>query len=91
MKKGLITKGEFKKRMRQGAVGTLGGLACASAGATIGFMAGSAAFPVVGSIVGVLIGGLAGGMIGKKLSLASLNAVENRIKRARELRNAKGK
>jgi outer membrane lipoprotein SlyB len=84
MKKGLITKKEFKKRMKLRAVGTVGGLACASGGAALGFLAGSAAFPVVGSIVGVILGGFAGGLIGNRLSVASLNAVERRIKKARE-------
>ena len=94
MKRGEITKEEFKKRVKQGAVGTVGGLACASAGAALGFVIGSALFPVVGSIVGVLLGGVLGGVAGKKLSLRLLTKIEKKLQTIRkakqDMQNQKG-
>ena len=94
MKRGEITKEEFKKRVKQGAVGTVGGLACASAGAALGFVIGSALFPVVGSVVGVLLGGVLGGIAGKKLSVRLLTKIEKKLqnikKKKKELDNQKG-
>lgn len=94
MKRGEITKEEFKKRVKQGAVGTVGGLACASAGAALGFVIGSALFPVVGSIVGVLLGGVLGGIAGKKLSVRLLTKIEKKLQTIRkakqDLENQKG-
>lgn len=84
-KRGDITKDEFKTRMKTGAVGTVGGLACASAGALLGFVVGSALFPVVGSIVGVLLGGVVGGLAGKRLSVRMLMKIEAKIAKIREL------
>ncbi len=78
-KRGEISKKELKTRIKQGAVGTIGGLACASAGAALGFVIGSAAFPVVGSIVGVVLGGVVGGLVGKRLSLRMLIKIEEKI------------
>lgn len=84
-KRGDITKQEFKTRVKQGAVGTVGGIACASAGAALGFVIGSACFPVVGSIVGVLVGGVAGGLAGKRLSIKMLNKIEAKMAAIKEL------
>jgi hypothetical protein len=84
-KRGDISKDEFKTRMKQGAVGTVGGLACASAGALLGFVIGSTLFPVVGSIVGVLLGGVVGGLAGKRLSIRMLMKIEAKIAKIREL------
>lgn len=84
-KRGAISKEEFKSRLKQGAVGTVGGLACASAGAALGFVIGSACFPVVGSIVGVLVGGVAGGVTGKRLSLKMLSKIEAKMAKIKEL------
>jgi phage tail tape-measure protein len=69
-------------------VGTVGGLACASAGALLGFVVGSSLFPVVGSIVGVLLGGVVGGLAGKRLSVKVLARIEDKIQKIKEL-NAK--
>ena len=68
MKRGEITKQEFKNLTINGAVGTVGGLLGASLGAAGGFTVGSLVFPIVGSIAGTIIGGIAGGLTGKKLS-----------------------
>jgi len=87
-KRGDISKSEFKSRMKTGAVGTVGGLACASAGALLGFVIGSALFPVVGSVVGVLLGGVVGGMTGKRLSIKVLNKIEDKIEKIKELQKA---
>ena len=87
-KRGDITKDEFKKRVKQGAVGTVGGLACASAGAAIGFLIGSALFPVVGSVAGVLIGGVVGGLAGKRLSIKMLNKIEEKIEKIKQIHKA---
>lgn len=84
-KRGAISKEEFKNRLKQGAVGTVGGLACASAGAALGFVIGSACFPVVGSIVGVLVGGVAGGVTGKRLSLKMMSKIEAKMAKIKEL------
>lgn len=86
MKRGEITKDEFKKRVRQGAVGTVGGLACASAGAALGFLIGSACFPVIGSVVGVLIGGVAGGLAGKSLSVRMLAKIEKKLEKLKKIK-----
>lgn len=84
-KRGKISKTEFKDRLKQGAVGTVGGLACASAGAALGFVVGSTIFPVVGSIIGVFVGGVAGGISGKRLSLKLLMRIEEKIARIKHL------
>ena len=84
MKRGEISKDEFKKRVKQGAVGTVGGLAAASAGAALGFVIGSALFPVVGSIVGVLLGGVIGGVTGKKISVKLLTKIEKKLEKIRK-------
>lgn len=78
-RRGDISKDEFKKRMKQGAVGTVGGLACGSAGALLGFLIGSAIFPVVGSIAGILAGGVVGGLAGKRLSIKIFTKIEERM------------
>lgn len=87
-KRGDITKAEFKDRLKQNAVGTVGGLACASAGALLGFLAGSAVFPVVGSIVGVFLGGVVGGIAGKRLSIKVLNKIETKIENIKKLQKS---
>lgn len=85
-KRGEISKDEFKNRVKQGAVGTIGGLACASAGAALGFVIGSALFPVVGSIVGVLLGGVIGGVAGKKMSVRLLTRIEKKLEKIRKMK-----
>lgn len=87
-KRGDISKSEFKERLKQNAVGTVGGLACASAGALLGFLAGSAVFPVVGSIVGVFLGGVIGGLTGKRLSIKILNKIETKIANIKQLQKS---
>jgi surface antigen len=85
LKKGKISKKEFNDRLKQGAVGTVGGLACASAGGAVGFLIGSSIFPVVGSVIGVFVGCIAGGITGKRLSLKVLTRIEDKIERIRAL------
>lgn len=67
-KKGYITKVEFWKRMRVGAVSTVGGIAGGTSGAAAGFAVGTAVSPGFGSILGAIVGGTAGGMIGEKIT-----------------------
>ena len=85
MKKGFISREEFKLRMKQNAVGTVGGLACASAGGAIGFLIGSAIAPGVGSAIGVFVGCIAGGISGKRLSEKILARIEHKIEQIRVL------
>ena len=79
MKRGYISKKEFKLRMKQNAVGTVGGLACASAGGALGFIIGSSIAPGVGSVIGVFVGCIAGGISGKRISEKILARIENKI------------
>lgn len=85
-KKGDISKTEFIARAKTGAVGTIGALAGASGGAALGFLAGSACFPVVGSIVGILIGGVVGGLVGRRMSIKLFVSIENKIDKAKKLK-----
>lgn len=81
MKKGKIDKGEFKKRFRSNTIGSVGGIACSSAFASVGFLVGSAVCPGIGSGVGVFFGAVIGGMVGKGLSVMTLNKIEKRLEK----------
>jgi outer membrane lipoprotein SlyB len=85
MKKGFITRQEFKTRMKQNAVGTVGGLASASAGGALGFLIGSAIVPGVGSAIGCFVGCIAGGITGKRLSEKILHRIEHKIEQIKVL------
>lgn len=69
MKKGEITKDEFKHRVKVGAIAVFGGIACGSGGAAIGFLIGTAILPGILSIPGTVIGGVIGGLTGRKVSV----------------------
>lgn len=70
-KKGLITKNEFKKRLRRGAFVTTGNLAGSSGGMVTGFVIGQLLIPlpVLGGVIGTVVGGICGGIAGVKASL----------------------
>ena len=81
LKKGKINKKEFNLRMRNNGVTTLTGIAGSAAGATIGFLIGSAAFPVVGSVIDVILGGVTGGICAKKLTMKTLGLIDKRLEK----------
>lgn len=63
VKKGLMTKKEFKKRMKINGAGFGGGILGASGGAFSGFVIGSLICPGIGSVIGAFGGAVAGGVI----------------------------
>ena len=89
MKTGKIDRKEFRLRLRNNGVCSVGGLAGAASGSTIGFLIGSAAFPIVGSFLGVIIGGVIGALLSKKLCLATLSGIDKKVARARERAEAR--
>ena len=85
MKKGEISKSEFKKRTKRGAFATTGSLVGTTGGMVGGFFAGQLLIPipVVGGIIGTVVGGFAGGLTGAKLSTKLYDRIEIRMEEKR--------
>lgn len=83
VKKGQMTKKEFKKRLKYNGVGAGAGILGASAGAATGFLIGSAILPGIGTGIGVLTGAIFGGVMGQKLSHKALKKMDDKILTAR--------
>ncbi len=79
VKKGLMSKEEFRKRMKRNAVGIGSGVLGSSGGAAAGFLIGSAICPGVGSAVGCIAGAITGGILGKKLAGKMLDKLDDRV------------
>lgn len=79
LKKGLITKEEFKRRAMYGAIGKVSALIGTSIGAAAGFCLGTVVLPGVGSIIGTVIGGVAGSLSIRALTIRMIEKVEDRI------------
>lgn len=71
LKKGTITKAEFKKRLRRGAFVSTGNLAGGTSGMVGGFVIGQMLIPlpVLGGIIGTIVGGVIGGIAGTKTAI----------------------
>lgn len=80
-KRGEMTKDEFKKSTKKGAIMTSGSLVGSTGGMVGGFFAGQLLIPipVVGGIIGAFAGGFAGGMTGAKVSLKWYEKMEARM------------
>jgi len=63
LRRGNITKEEFKKRQIIGALAKVSSILGTSIGSAAGFLVGSAIVPGIGSIVGVIVGGIASSFV----------------------------
>ena len=81
LRKGRITKREFKKRMKRGVYVSSGNLVGGSAGMVVGFVVGQVLIPlpVVGGIIGTVVGGTIGGIAGMKVSVKVYERLEKRL------------
>ena len=88
MKKGEITKAEFKQRTKKNTFTTTGSIVGKTGGMMGGFLAGQLLIPVpiLGGVVGTIVGGFAGGAAGAKVSLKLYDKVEAKKEEARILR-----
>jgi outer membrane lipoprotein SlyB len=81
MKKGEISKDQFKRDTKIGFVAVGGGVAGATGGAAAGFAIGTAMFPGVGSAIGGFIGSIVGGVAGNVVSTKIYEEVEDKLNR----------
>lgn len=77
-KKGLISKKDFKRSAKLGAVQTASQLGGASGGAAVGFAIGSVA-SVPGAIIGTVIGGIVGGLAARKIATKVYEKIEMKM------------
>lgn len=89
VKKGSMTKQEFKKRMKSNGVGMGGGILGASGGAATGFLVGSLICPGIGSAIGTFGGAICGGLLGQKLAKNALNKIDAKIEETKRLKKEK--
>jgi uncharacterized protein YcfJ len=79
VKKGLMSKEEFKKRMKRNAAGIGCGILGSSGGAAAGFLIGSAICPGLGSAVGAIAGAITGGVLGNTLGRKTIKKLDDRV------------
>jgi hypothetical protein len=78
-KRGEITKKDFQRSAKIGAVGVGAGILGASGGGAVGFLLGTLILPGIGSGIGTIVGSIAGGISGKKLSTKVYEKIEEKI------------
>ena len=80
-KKGKISKKEFKRRCKLGAVATIGQFGGSSLCMVGGFALGQllVPFPIVGGLIGTVVGGIIGGIAGQVISVRLYEKIAARL------------